>query len=60
MKNAYEYTMELIKIDNEVMELSNQLSKASNVTERERLGTAIDRKLAYSLEIKHLLERVRV
>lgn len=60
MKNAYECMKRMVELDNEILELSNKLSKTSNVTERERLSKEVDHRLSESLVLKHKLEDINI
>lgn len=60
MKNGFHLMKEFVNLDNEILELSNQLSKASNVSERERLSREIDHKLSQQLAIKHKLQDINI
>lgn len=60
MKNAYECMKRMVELDNEILELSNKLSKTSNVTKRERLSKEIDHRLSESLALKHKLEDINI
>lgn len=60
MKNGFELMKEFISLDNEILELSNQLSKASNIADRERLSREIDQKLSNQLAIKHKLQDINI
>lgn len=60
MKNGFELMKEFLNLDNEILELSNQLSKANNISERERLSKEIDYKLFKQLVIKHKLQDINI
>ena len=60
MKNGFELMKEFVNLDNEILELSNQLSKASNIADRERLSKEIDQKLSNQLAIKHKLQDINI
>lgn len=60
MKNGFELMKEFLNLDNEILELSNQLSKANNISERERLSKEIDHKLSKQLVIKHKLQDINI
>lgn len=48
MKNAYECMKRMVELDNEILELSNRLSKK------------IDHRLSESLVLKHKLEDINI
>lgn len=58
--NCFDLIKKMVELDNEILELSNQLGKISNVSERDRLSREIDSKLAIQLEIKHKLQDINV
>ena len=57
---AYDLMLEMIKLDNEILELSKKLSKTNNVVRRERYEQSIDKRLVRQLEIKHILENIEI
>ena len=57
---AYDLVLEMIKLDDEILELSKKLSKTNSVVRRERYEKSIDRRLARQLEIKHILENTKI
>ena len=57
---AYDLMLEMIKLDNEILELSKKLSKANNVVRREKYEKSIDKRLVRQLEIKHILESIEI
>ena len=57
---AYDLVLEMIKLDNEILELSKKLSKANSVVRRERYEKSIDKRLVRQLEIKHILENIKI
>ena len=57
---AYDLMLEMIELDNEILELSKRLSKANNVVRRERYEQSIDKRLVRQLEIKHILENIKI
>ena len=57
---VYDLVLEMIELDNEILELSKKLSKTSSVVRRERYEKSIDRRLARQLEIKHILENIKI
>ncbi len=54
--NAYEGMMRIIKIDGEMQGLGNQLSKATNITEKEMLNKRINALDIEFITLKHSLE----
>lgn len=52
--------LEMIKLDDEILELSKKLSKTNSVVRREKYEKSIDRRLVRQLEIKHILENTKV
>lgn len=58
--NCFDLMKKMVELDNEVLELSNQLSKVDNISERDRISREIDSKLAIQLEIKHKLQDINV
>ena len=52
--------LEMIELDNEILELSKRLSKANNVVRRKRYEQSIDKRLVRQLEIKHILENIKI
>ena len=57
---AYDLVLEMIKLDNEILELSKKLSKTNSVVRRERYEKSIDKRLVRQLEIKHILESIEI
>ena len=57
---AYDLMLEMIKLDDEILELSKKLSKTNSVVRRERYEKSIDRRLVRQLEIKHILESIEI
>ena len=57
---AYDLMLEMIELDNEILELSKKLSKTNSVVRREKYGKSIDRRLVRQLEIKHILESIKI
>ena len=57
---AYDLVLEMIKLDNEVLELSKKLSKTNSAVRRERYEKSIDKRLVRQLEIKHILESIEI
>ena len=57
---AYDLVLEMIKLDDEILELSKKLSKTNSVVRREKYEKSIDRRLVRQLEIKHILENTKV
>ena len=57
---AYDLMLEMIKLDDEILELSKKLSKTNSVVRRERYEKSIDRRLVRQLEIKHILENTKI
>ena len=57
---AYDLVLEMIKLDDEILELSKKLSKTNSVVRRERYEKSIDRRLVRQLEIKHILENTKI
>ena len=57
---AYDLMLEMIKLDDEILELSKKLSKTNSVVRREKYGKSIDRRLVRQLEIKHILESIKI
>ena len=57
---AYDLVLEMIKLDNEILELSKKLSKTNSVVRRERYEKSIDKRLVRQLEIKHVLESIEI
>ena len=57
---AYDLMLEMIKLDNEILELSKKLSKTNSVVRRERYEKSIDKRLVRQLEIKHILENIKI
>ena len=57
---AYDLMLEMIKLDNEILELSKKLSKTNSVVRRERYEKSIDKRLVRQLEIKHILENIEI
>lgn len=58
--NCFDLMKKMVELDNEVLELSNQLSKVDNISERDRISREIDSKLAVQLDIKHKLQDINV
>ena len=57
---AYDLVLEMIKLDDEILELSKKLSKTNSVVRREKYEKSIDRRLVRQLEIKHILESIEI
>lgn len=57
---AYDLVLEMIKLDDEILELSKKLSKTNSVVRREKYEKSIDRRLVRQLEIKHILENTKI
>ena len=57
---AYDLVLEMIKLDDEILELSKKLSKINSVVRRERYEKSIDKRLVRQLEIKHILENIEI
>ena len=57
---AYDLVLEMIELDNEILELSKKLSKTNNVVKREKYEKSIDKRLVRQLEIKHILENIKI
>lgn len=57
---AYDLMLEMIKLDDEILELSRKLSKTNSVVRRERYEKSIDKRLVRQLEIKHILENIEI
>ena len=57
---VYDLVLEMIKLDNEILELSKKLSKTNSVVRRERYEKSIDKRLVRQLEIKHILESIKI
>ena len=57
---AYDLMLEMIKLDNEILELSKKLSKTNSVVRRERYEMSIDKRLVRQLDIKHILENIEI
>ena len=57
---AYDLVLEMIKLDNEILELSKKLSKTNSAVRRERYEKSIDKRLVRQLEIKHILESIEI
>ena len=57
---AYDLVLEMIKLDDEILELSKKLSKINSVVRRERYEKSIDKRLVRQLEIKHILESIEI
>ena len=57
---AYDLMLEMIKLDDEILELSKKLSKTNSVVRREKYEKSIDRRLVRQLEIKHILENIKI
>ena len=57
---AYDLVLEMIKLDNEILELSKKLSKTNSVVRREKYEKSIDKRLVRQLEIKHILESIEI
>ena len=57
---AYDLMLEMIKLDDEILELSEKLSKINSVVRRERYEKSIDKRLVRQLEIKHILENIKI
>ena len=57
---AYDLVLEMIKLDDEILELSKKLSKTNSVVRRERYEKSIDKRLVRQLEIKHILENIEI
>ena len=57
---AYDLVLEMIKLDDEILELSRKLSKTNSVVRRERYEKSIDKRLVRQLEIKHILENIEI
>ena len=57
---VYDLVLEMIELDNEILELSEKLSKTNSVVRRERYEKSIDKRLARQLEIKHILENIEI
>lgn len=58
--NCFDLMKKMVELDGEILELSNQLSKVDNISERDRISREIDSKLAVQLEIKHKLQSIDV
>lgn len=58
--NCFDLMKKMVELDGEILGLSNQLSKISNVSKRDRIGREIDSKLAVQLDIKHKLQDINV
>ena len=57
---AYDLMLEMIKLDDEILELSKKLSKTNGVVRRKRYEQSIDKRLVRQLEIKHILESIEI
>ena len=57
---VYDLVLEMIELDNEILELSRKLSKTNSVVRRERYEKSIDKRLVRQLEIKHILESIKI
>ena len=57
---VYDLVLEMIKLDNEILELSKKLSKTNSAVRRERYEKSIDKRLVRQLEIKHILESIEI
>ena len=57
---AYDLVLEMIELDNEILELSKKLSKTNSVVRREKYEKSIDKRLVRQLEIKHILENIKI
>ena len=57
---VYDLILEMIKLDNEILELSKKLSKTNSAVRRERYEKSIDKRLVRQLEIKHILESIEI
>ena len=57
---VYDLVLEMIKLDNEILELSKKLSKTNSAVRRERYEKSIDKRLVRQLEIKHILESIKI
>ena len=57
---AYDLVLEMIKLDDEILELSKKLSKTNSVVRRKRYEQSIDKRLVRQLEIKHILESIEI
>ena len=58
--NVYDLILEMIKLDNEILELSKKLSKTNSAVRRKRYEKSIDKRLVRQLEIKHILESIEI
>lgn len=58
--NCFDLMKKMVELDGEILELSNQLNKVDNISERDRRSREIDSKLAIQLEIKHKLQDINV
>ena len=57
---AYDLVLEMIELDDEILELSRKLSKTNSAVRRERYEKSIDKRLVRQLEIKHILESIKI
>ena len=57
---VYDLVLEMIKLDNEILELSKKLSKTNSAVRRKRYEKSIDKRLVRQLEIKHILESIEI
>ena len=57
---VYDLVLEMIELDNEILELSKKLSKTNSAVRRERYEKSIDKRLVRQLEIKHILESIKI
>ena len=57
---VYDLVLEMIKLDNEILELSKKLSKTNSAVRRKRYEKSIDKRLVRQLEIKHILESIKI
>ena len=57
---AYDLMLEMINLDDEILELSKKLSKTNSVVRRKKYEKSIDRRLVRQLEIKHILENIKI
>ena len=57
---VYDLILEMIELDNEILELSKKLSKTNSAVRRKRYEKSIDKRLVRQLEIKHILESIKI
>ena len=57
---VYDLVLEMIELDNEILELSKKLSKTNSAVRCERYEKSIDKRLVRQLEIKHILESIKI